>query len=300
MIMSLRRFLDWLFVLLFALAGDRLAGAAVGVAVSRSQLRFSRLYSGRMTPEVLVLGNSRAVNTVYAPQLSKELSLSVDSLAYNGVTVDIARALALDALDRGASPRWAIIEVTTVQGEPAVLNDLRLYVRDSRRLRSLLRQNYPSTANASEVSWLFSKNSELLLRAAYYARKSDIGWINQYTISPDLVASTKAMPPVSFPDTTQANKILSELVETLEDRGVRVCLVLAPYLDAYLEKIENFKEWKSSVQQAVGGRPLLDLSRALTAQDMFADRIHSNAKGAGEATRRLADAMRNGECGRTD
>lgn len=295
--MHLKYLLSWIAVIVVALVGDRILGFGVESTVNHSDLRFSRMYSGRMNADVLVLGNSRAVNTLYAPSLAEELALRVDSLAYNGVNAEVAEALALDALDHGVKPEWALIEVTTVQGPPSVLNDLRLYQRQSARLDALLATHFSDTANASRVSWLYSKNTELLLRAAYYHQTSDLTWINHYQIPEDLVESTRHMAPVAFEHSAVNNRKLGELVGTLEGRGVKVCLLLGPYLDVYLNKISNLKTWLAAVQAAVGPEhPILDLSDSLKSHEMFADRIHSNIRGASVVSKRVADSIRDGAC----
>lgn len=291
------RLIGWMLTALLVIGGDRALGAGVEHAVSRSQLRFSRLYSGRIKPDVLVLGNSRAVNSIYAPTLSKQLDMTVDSVAYNGVTVDVARALALDALDHGALPKWALVEATTVQGDGAVLNELRLFRRRSPRLEALLEEQYPTTAWQSKVSWLFATNTEMTLRAAYYARQSDLGWVNRYTISPELLTSTASMEPVDFEISTEKNRELRSLVDELEARGIRTCVIIGPYLPSYLDHVSNFSEWKTSLQEALGQRhAVVDYSRLLSDSRYFADRVHSNVNGAEHVGEKLARDMKSGRC----
>ncbi len=293
-----RRALGWLAVLVLVFVGDRVLGACAQEGARHSGLRFSRLYSGRMHPDVLILGNSRAVNALFAPDLSQKLGMSTDSLAYNGVTAEVAHALALDAIERGARPKWTIIEVTAVIGDSDILNALRLYRRYSPRLSTLLQQRYPESSAASKVSWLFSSNTELLLRAGYFARKSDLGWINRYVVSDDLIRATREMQPTTFPIAPAANAQLLALVQALEAHGSRVCLVLGPYLDVYLAKIQNLSQWLNALQATLGPtRPILDLSSSLRDHADFADRIHSNVHGAERAGRLVVDAMRAGRCG---
>ncbi len=295
--MNLARYLNWLAVLALVLAGDRVLGAGVHGVVLKSQLRFSRLYSGKVHPEVLVVGNSRAVNSLYVPTLESNLGVAVDSLAYNGVTAEVARALALDALDHGAKPKWTIVEVTTVMGEADILKELRLYRRESPRLATLLATNYPDISTASQVSWLFSENTELLMRAGYYARRSDRSWINNYVISDELIEATRRMPPIEFPISPRNNAALRRLADEMEARGIAVCLVLGPYLGVYRSRVSNFDAWATQLRQALGPHSILDLSAAISDRHQFADRIHSNRAGAEAISADVADAIRSGRCG---
>lgn len=274
-------------------------GTGIHSLVLKSKLRFSRLYSGQIQPDVLVVGNSRAVNGLYVPELERQLGQSVDSIAYNGVTAEVSYALSADAFDHGARPTWVIVEVTTVMGDVEILKELRLFRRESPRLDALLNANYPEIATASRTSWLFSENTELLMRAAYYARESDKAWVNNYVVSDELIQATRQMEPVEFPISPQNNAALRRLADDLEARGSRVCLVLGPYLDVYLDRVRNFDAWLSELRKALGPHPVLDLSRAVTRHTSFADRIHSNRAGAEEVSSAVVEAIRSGKCGGT-
>ena len=76
------------------LVGDRAVGCGGTRLLMQSQIRFSRLYAGDLGADVLILGNSRAVNTLFAPALEEGTRSRVRSLAWNGLSAEIAEVFA--------------------------------------------------------------------------------------------------------------------------------------------------------------------------------------------------------------
>lgn len=55
----------------------------------------------------------------------------------------VEEAITRDYLDRNATPKTVLIEVSNVTGDDDLLNDVRLYARESPRLRELVRRDAP-------------------------------------------------------------------------------------------------------------------------------------------------------------
>jgi hypothetical protein len=267
-------------VFLVAAVGDRVLGTAGTALLERSQLRFSRLYRGDLSADVVILGNSRGVNTLSAPALSDQTGLRVRSLAWNGISAEIGEALWKDWLDRYPAPRLVLVEVSFLTGSNRQLSDFSPYFTVSPRLASLARRDIPHTYWACRVSRLFCLNSELTLRALAFARKSDQGWANQYTITPALLEETRHLPPQPMDSILPSDvEALRRILTSARAAGTRVRLIYGPYLPTYRQHLVDVPGWIAGVEQAVGA-PVLDYSDAVSDPDLFSDRIHMNARGA--------------------
>lgn len=270
-----------------AFAGDRLAGWAGHRLLLESGFRFSRLYRAELPAETVILGNSRAVNALLAPALEERTGRSVRSLAWNGLSAELAGVLWEDWLERHPPPELLLVEVGFVTGSNRQLGDFRPYYGDSPRLRALARRDAARSLRACSVARLYCLNSPLTLRAAWYARRSDQGWVNRYRISPALVAATDTLPrdPVDpiLPGNLEA---LRGIVAAAEEAGAEVRLLWAPFLPAYRARLDGARPWLHQVE-AAAGRPVLDLSGGLADPTYFSDRIHLNDVGA----RALADTL---------
>lgn len=270
-----------------ALAGDRLLGWVGHRLLLESEFRFSRLYRGDLPAETLVLGNSRAVNALLAPALEERTGRTVRSLAWNGLSAELGRVLWADWLERHEPPELLLVEVSFVTGSNRQLGDFRPYYRWSPGLGELARRDASRAWGGCRVTRLYCLNSPLTLRAAYYATRSDQGWVNRYRISPALVAATDTLPPQAVDPILQANvEALRALLDSADEAGVEVRLLWAPYLPVYRARLPGAGAWLRSLEEALGRR-VWDLSGALAGEALFSDRIHLNDAGA----RALADTL---------
>jgi hypothetical protein len=276
-----RRWVVWLLGLVaLTWAGDRALAAALAPLVLESEQRFSRLYRGGLTPDVVVLGNSRGVNAFYAPRLSEVAGVRVWNLSYNGMSSELAAAVFEDYLDRNRAPRVLVLEVTSVYSAHEAVRDLRLYRRFSPRLAELNRRHDPKGAATSRLVHLYDYNNELFGRALYYQRRSDQDWINRGRIGPELLASLDTLGTVELRMPADNLAALKRLVERARQAGIRVELVISPFLPAYREKLGNYEEWKGTLSTELGGARIWDLSAVVADVDAFGDRIHLNQRGS--------------------
>ena len=280
---------SWVIIFLaIFLVGDRVIASFLDTVVLSSKLRFSLLYSGGQEYEILVLGNSRGVNTFYAPAIQEATGKPTLNLSYNGMSADVAEALFLDYLDRNRKPQLVIIEITNLTHRSELLNDLKLYAHHSERLMGLLREANPETARWAKASHLFRFNSEMFLRALYYQTSSDQTWINRYQINrtlPNSAANGDSQKVLTFPENLAAMKRIVSLAQRL---GISVRMVVGPYLPAYGKHLSNLGQWVDEVGKEIAvDIPVWDYSEAITDVSAFADRMHLNYEGSCALLKRL-------------
>jgi len=137
------------------------------------------------------------------------------------------------------------------------------------------------------VAALYCLNSPLTVRGAYYARRSDQGWVNRYRISPALVAATDTLSPQPLNPILPENvEALGAVLATARAAGVQVRLLWAPYLPAYRTRLPGAEAWLARAE-ALLGEPVWDHSGSLDDAAFFSDRVHLNDAGA----RALADTL---------
>lgn len=275
------------------LAGDRLLSSVLERAISGSEFRYSRLYRGNLNYDVLAIGDSRAVHSIYAPGLSQRLCRSVLNIAYNGMSMEIAEAVLRDYLERNAPPKAVLIEVSNVTRRNDLLNDMRLYAGEPNHVAALIRRDDAWMAAWMGLSHLYAFNNEMTLRALYYHRRSDQDWVmnGDMRMTPEVVAKLNPAnypPPRSRPGNVAA---LKRLVQDLEERHIRPILFIAPYHPAYRRLAPTFAAWERQLQDEIGpANKIVDLSQALPANDDFADVQHLNMNGS----RHMLDLVANG------
>ena len=268
---------------------DRTFGWGGTRLLMESQIRFSRLYKGDLSADVLILGHSSDVDSLFVPALEERTGSRVRSLAWNGLSAEIAEALWLDWVDRHPAPRLLLLEASFVTGSNRLLGDLRPYYRVSERLSALARRDVPTSYWGCRVARLYCLNSEVTLRGVAYARKQDQSWVNRYRITPALIAGTRDLPPQVLDPATQSNlEALRRILTSADAAGTEVILLVGPYLPSFREKLSNTEEWRSDLEAALS-RPIADYTASVRDSEFFSDRIHMNDVGA----RAFADVLVN-------
>ena len=277
--------------LLLVFAIDRVGAMMLESIVLRSQNRFSRMYHDKIPSGIVVLGNSRGVNTLYAPDLSERLGIPAFNLSYNGMPTTMAEAMFLDYLDHQEPPKLLVLEVSNLRVGADMINDFKLYSAVSPRVYALLEQEYYEVAIATKITNLYRFNSEYFLRSLYWFNRTDQTWANRYTISETLLANVFSDPAEkaeTIPISDNNAKALWRMLDVAKARKIQVRLLIAPYLPAYVEGLEDFAPWKARVQALVGPQhKVWDYSAAIRENHYFADRRHLNLEG----TRVLLDMM---------
>jgi hypothetical protein len=263
---------------------DRAAGYALNNLVKQSGFRFSELYAGGHQADVLVLGNSRAVNAFYAPEMEKKLEQSVFNLGYNGMSMELCEVVLLDYLDHNERPSIVILEVTNLNVSNGLLKDFKLFSGMSFRIAELLRRDESVLYNASKLTHLYRFNSELFLRTLVYLNGDDQSWINSGSISEAFGESAhfddetfKEAYPVHGANWEALIRILAVCLE----RNIEVRLVASPYLPVYRNAMTEYDASKAGFIERLEGRAgIFDFTLALGDYKDFADAIHINRRGS--------------------
>lgn len=276
----MRRLMGILLFILLVLLGDRLVGRGLSKLLDKSQFRYSRLYKGKADAEILLIGNSRGLS-FFQPYIEETSGKSTFNLSYNGLPVDLAKALTEDYLEKHQKPKVAIIDITICDRfNKELVAGFSPYISYSHRLDGLIKQNDTKVWVANRLSHLFRYNSEVFQRALFYLRKSDEDWLLNRTITDELIAKTTD-PNYSFiikypPATLDEFKIL---VSNLQEAQVDVQLVINPYYPIFRERMTNLDQLKSEVENKTG-LPVHDYSRAVQGDENFGDLQHLNKKGS--------------------
>jgi hypothetical protein len=275
---DVRKGLIWIaaFVLV-VLAGDRAFAWIAHRVLVRSQFRYSRLYRGGNDAEIVILGDSRGVNSFYGPAMEKLTGVHVLNLSYNSLSPEVAEALLLDHLDRSAKPKVVILEFTSAIVSGEVLTELRPYAGLSPRLMALYAKKHPYAARAGRVFHLLPLNSGFYIEALHYMRRDDQDWIMRSTIPPEARARQMKWTFKPFPQNVAA---LGRIAEVLRSRGIEGRLVIAPY---YQKTFTNMPQFLGIVEHAVhpGGHVrIYNYANAIGDPDAFADTVHLNETGS--------------------
>lgn len=280
-----RYFLGIILFIALYFAVDRVGGLLLQDLTLRSGIRFSRLYSGKFNAEILVLGDSRGVNCIYAPFAEKMTGRSCANISYNGMGVAVAEILFRDYLALNAPPKLLVLEVTNLTvGAPLIYN-LKPYQSLSPGLSKLLLAENRSVYYACQLTHLYRFNCELFLRVLYYLGRDDQNWINRYVIQPEFAKSYQPPPAVARglhgtipPDCVRAfRKILAQA----EQSGTIVRLLVSPFLPAHISRLRDlYDKRKTEIENLAGGLHVWDYADALDDIRCFADPLHMNLDGA--------------------
>lgn len=288
------QFLRWAAALVvLAFVGDRILAAGCRHLLLDSQQRFSVMYRGGVPPgSVLVVGDSRGVNSVYAPAASAVAGRLVFNLSYNGMSTEVAEAVVSDCLDLNPRPALVVIEVTSLAQTPDLINEMKSYAGASPRLSRLLARVAPEAAAAMHVTHLFRYDTEMFLRSLYYLDRSDQDWINRYTISAGTRALARTEPEWSLRATPTNLRSLGRMTAQLRARGIPYRLFVGPYLPAHAKHWANADSFVRTVEGVVDHRDTVwNYSGAVPETSAsgvsFSDRLHLNITGGLELLRQL-------------
>jgi hypothetical protein len=281
-------------VALLFLAGDRLAAWALDAAVERSEFRFARIYRGGLDNDVLVVGNSRAVHSIYAPELSAKLCRSVFNAGFNGMSGEIVEALVEDYLAHNKPPKVVLIEISDAADGLDLLSEMRLFARHPGHLHDLVRRLDGWERLWSTVSHLYAFNNEMMLRALYYLGRSDQDWIVfDKPMTPDVIAHLSPAKYANWHARPESAAALRRLAVSLEARHITPVLYIAPYHPVFRRFVPQYEKWVADFQRELGpGLPIIDLSDRFPENEFFSDVVHTNLHGSRAVMSVLAERLR--------
>lgn len=266
----------WILALVaVTIGGDHLLAWGLEQVLVRSQFRFSRLYRGGNSAEVLILGDSRGVHSFYAPAIEELTGHQAFNLSYNGMSARIGEAILFDYLERNRAPRIVIIEVTCVHATGTLTSELRTYASLSPRLGALYAEQHPVAARAARAFRLLPLNSEFFLEALHYMRRTDQDWIFHDVMPSSLRAQRGGGWYINpRPENVDA---LARIVRILRQRGIEPRLVIAPYggevVPVNMPALADLLSRRLAVH-------VWNYAGTVTDLDDFADHVHLNERGS--------------------
>lgn len=289
-----RPFLYLALVALIFFAGDRAGAWLLDRAVAASDFRFARMYRGGLDNDVLVIGDSRAVHSIYAPELSAKLCRSVFNAGFNGMSGEIAKAVVEDYLDHNKPPKAVLIEVSDAADDTDLIKEMRLFGRSPGHLHDLVRRLDPWERVWSAISHLYAFDNELTLRSLYYLRHGDQDWIMyDRPMTPDVIAAIPRDRYAQWHIRPESREALRQLAEELEARHIAPVLYIAPFHPAFHKLVPQYEAWVHDFQRELGpGLPIIDLSSRFSDNDYFSDIVHTNLRGSRVVMDVLAQRLR--------
>lgn len=273
--------------------GDRVGALALGGVVDQSGFRYAQLYRGGLQHELLVLGNSRGVHAVYAPELTQLTCRSSFNLSYNGLSSELAATLVADYLERNRRPAMVLLEASMIFAGDDVVAEFKPFIGDSPRLGALIERHRTTILPYTALVHLYRYNSEMFLRILYYLGRSDQSWINRGRVAtPAIVEAYFTQGGSNF--TVDAARIapLRAAVERLRAAGVEPVLFVGPYHPAVMERLADARGWIAQLRRELGDDlQVLDLSRLALSPAGFADPLHVNIDGSREVMAELVRAV---------
>ena len=270
-----------LILFIGAVAFDRLVEFGLKQLLSHSSYRYMRVYAGGPPAQYLILGNSRA--GVHFPH-STDGSNEFFNLGNGGMGVAYNAALALDYMDHHGAPKTVIIEMSFISDPKYGEESAGLTRVFSERTRAIKSNQTWFEDAAERVFHLIHFNHPTLLNALvglFWERE-------ERAVDTRVNAATLAHIEQSAPhDLTPVPEnvaILTKLIATLRQRGVRVVCVLTPLLKQTRDKIKNLKSFVADMNSLAtsNGASFFDYSEMISDPRLFADSAHLNVEGVKE------------------
>lgn len=276
----MKKFLFRLVMLLIVtFAVQFITYAVLKLILDKSQFRFSRYFA---SPEhkFFVLGNSRAVNSVNEKFANDSLQMDIINLGFNGMPYRYTLAM-LDDVNSKNTNAVIFFEITCLKTDDFD-DSYSFYAANSKYVKD----QYAST----EYYWptLLRLNNELFLRNIYYMRKSDKDWVNRTIITKNIIKQIgKDKPLQIFEHVNDFHSRLALLQQKCAARGNKLVFFLGPYYPKYLSKLLDYQTTVDYLHQNKKTYTFIDLNTIPLADQMFADRLHTNINGANVLTKSL-------------
>ena len=268
-----------IFVLVFCI--DRVGAWGLSKLFLGTSSRHAELYRGGLQHDIVVVGNSRGVNGFFAPKISSVTGKSTFNISHNGMPACIVDTLVRDYVQMNESPKLVVIEISCVGSKerPSSIANYRPYLNFSERFETLFKDKVPVEYRRSQVSHLHRMSSELFFRSLAYLKRSDQNWINRRTINEAAIRRVEAGNPIELAMSKKQAELIGQLASDLNEQGIKVKLVLSPYLPQYLGKMTNLSDWIQQLEK-YSGQEVFDYSGLPLIANGFADNVHLNPVGS--------------------
>lgn len=281
------RFIVAFFLCVLAL--DRLVGLAFDQVVVRSQFRYSTLYRGDIDADLVIVGNSRGLHSLYAPEMTERLDLPTFNISYNGLGMDAIEVIVRDYLDLAQGdrkPKAILLEISAASLPPGEVYHLfQPYFGRSERLRVAMRQFTPDRYWGCLLFHSFRFNGTTPEKCLLYFRNSDQNWISPADrVIPQALLDRRFVGGEPKILDSQA-AAYARIAKHCRSAGVRLIPFIAPYLPGAVSKDSSLAD-AYAIQLDVAAPAglelpsILDYSQAVDEERAFSDRVHTNARGA--------------------
>jgi len=287
-------------VMLAVVCADRLISIGITKLVVSGEFRYAKLYSSRWDADVLILGNSRALHSIYAPHINRDTCLTAANLAYNGLNMDAVDIILQDYIRYNSMPKFVILELSSMYGSEAGNAQLSIYRNISASLDKYFEQNTDSVVPWSKIFNLLSYNSEMLYRSFIYIGKDDQNWINRTSMSNKTVREDmKNRKPEQLVTEDQSIVKLKHILQLLNENGIKPILYIAPYHPDIANIYTNPYTWETDLMQLYGIHVFedMDFRYSLQKAEYFSDYLHTNIYGATFITEKISKYINQLACG---
>lgn len=273
-----------LLSLLIFFVGQWIVVKVIDAVISKSSFRYSQLFSDSklMDHKIICIGNSRGLNSFYTPYINKTYDVDSYNLSFNGLRMPMMEIFIDEYISKNNNLEHSFIEVTNIIDPDTMkrYSAFNIYSNKSEIIKNKIIETDSKRYWTTKFLPLYRYNTEKLFRILYYVQKpTDQNWINRYRISSTLEAEIESLEPQHFQVHQEDLVTLSRIIKKLENEGVNVVLFVAPYLPSYLYKISNLNDVMSEIETQTN-KSIIDLSDFVLDTDFFADRVHTNERGA--------------------
>ncbi len=281
----------WILALVaLAFIGDRLGGLILKKAAEASQFRYSRLYNGSASAEILLVGNSRGL-IFYQPYIEEITGKNTFNTSYNGMPIDLSRVFVDDYLQKYPKVEKMILDITMCDRiNDQLIAGFNFYTPYSKRLSKLIEEKQETMYYGAQFSHLFRYNGEIFLRSLKYTvGGDDEDWLTDRVMNDYITQNVVKEAPYSLNYKNRNDKAdtdslyildqLALLVANAKSKEIEVHLVINPYYPPFADKIINLDSMKMDVEKLTGLK-VKDYSKAVTDPKAYSDYQHLNKYGS--------------------
>jgi hypothetical protein len=284
--------IDLIVVFCFAFivfTSDRVLSIYLGKLLLKSNFRISLLYKGKSSSDIILIGNSRATASLYAPDIEKLTKKNTFQLGYQGMSMNLAEILIKDYYDKNKKPKLIVIEATCLMTDDVLINDLKAYAWLSPRLAEKFKLLDPMGYKLSQLSNLYYFNGEIFLKTLFLLKKPDPYSISSLEMTADMLLTIKKHQ--IWVSRAENLKALKRIIEFAGSHGSEVRLLLAPVHPNHFKEISNINAWKAEINELLktGTTSLWDYLEALDDSKKFSDSYHVNYQGSKALLKHLYD-----------
>ncbi len=288
--MSSRNLLKILFFVVIVFVGDRLGGELMQRIFMKSGFRYSMLYRGELEADIAVLGNSRGLHMYHPPAMEVVTGQEVVNLAFNGLPTQAMPVIWADYLKHHNAPKLLVLEISCigVAGAPGSIEQLSVLIDQNSNFLELIQDRNVRVGCAAKLSRLFRYNGSLMWRSLLL-KNSDQSWIMDSQLNEAMLEQLVESSTTEMLRSKENIDAIRQVLETANQHGVQVKLVLAPYHPRFYERLTQPRvdAWRDWVEKEVDF-PVDDHSQQMTDPRLFADHLHLNKQGA----KQLAESLK--------